>query len=221
MGILQSIAILLFLGSLLSFVVALVVLFWSLVRKNKELRKQSLIGILISLLVFFFSVAIYPNKDGSDSSNEKAKTEQTSSKSAYSSSSSSSYSYSSSSSSASYSYSSSSEPFDPNNYEVPDFAAWNHDQLENDKKVQVTGTVVQNTEDDGYHFLRVAIDGDYDKIIMAGITNYVYDDIIAEDDNVTFYGISKGLTSYESTFRKTVTLPLMSVDCYNINSYGN
>ena len=52
------------------------------------------------------------------------------------------YNYSSSSSS-NYSSSSSSEIFDPNNYEVPDFATWNHDQLEHDKKIQITGTVVQ------------------------------------------------------------------------------
>lgn len=120
------------------------------------------------------------------------------------------------------SYSSSSEEtFDPNNYEVPDFATWNHDQLERDKKIQITGTVVQNTEDDGIYYLRVAMDDDHDKIVMVGISKYVYDDVIAEDDNVTFYGVAKGLTSYESTLGKTVTLPLMYGHYYNINSYGN
>lgn len=120
------------------------------------------------------------------------------------------------------SYSSSSEEtFDPNNYEVPDFATWNHDQLERDKKIQITGTVVQNTEDDGIYYLRVAMDDDHDKIVMVGISKYVYDDVIAEDDNVTFYGVAKGLTSYESTLGKAVTLPLMYGHYYNINSYGN
>lgn len=120
------------------------------------------------------------------------------------------------------SYSSSSEEtFDPNNYEVPDFATWNHDQLEHDKKIQITGTVVQNMEDDGIYYLRVAMDDDHSKIVMVGISKYVYDDIIAEDDNVTFYGVAKGLTSYESTLGKTITLPLMYGHHYNINSYGN
>lgn len=120
------------------------------------------------------------------------------------------------------SYSSSSEEtFDPNNYEVPDFATWNHDQLEHDKKIQITGTVVQNMEDDGIYYLRVAMDDDHSKIVMVGISKYVYDDVIAEDDNVTFYGVAKGLTSYESTLGKTVTLPLMYGHYYNINSYGN
>ena len=40
------------------------------------------------------------------------------------------------------------------------------------------------------------------KIVMVGISKYVYDDVIAEDDNVTFYGVAKGLTSYESTLGK-------------------
>lgn len=130
------------------------------------------------------------------------------------------YNYSSSSSS-NYSSSSSSETFDPNNYEVPDFATWNHDQLEHDKKIQITGTVVQNMEDDGIYYLRVAMDDDHSKIVMVGISKYVYDDVIAENDNVTFYGVAKGLTSYESTLGKTVTLPLMYGHYYNINSYGN
>ena len=95
-------------------------------------------------------------------------------------------SYSSSSSSSS-SYSSSSE-FNPADYEVPDFNAWNHDQLEYGKKVQITGKVLQNMKDDYSYYIRLAMDDDYDKVVLIDIASYDYDDIIAEDDNVTFYG---------------------------------
>ncbi len=159
----------------------------------------------------------YDSKDKdiySDSSSSDSKTSDNSSSTKESS--------TTSSSETETSYSSSSEEtFDPNNYAVPDFATWNHDQLEHDKKIQITGTVVQNMEDDGIYYLRVAMDDDHSKIVMVGISKYVYDDVIAENDNVTFYGVAKGLTSYESTLGKTVTLPLMYGHYYNINSYGN
>lgn len=135
------------------------------------------------------------------------------------SSSSSSYSSSSSSSSSS-SYSPSSE-FNPADYEVPDFNAWNHDQLEYGKKVQITGKVLQNMKDGYSYYIRLAMDDDYDKVVLIDIASYDYDDIIAEDDNVTFYGTAEGLTSYESTWGKEVTLPSMSSEKYTVNSYGN
>lgn len=138
----------------------------------------------------------------------------------YSSSSSSYSSSSSSSSSSSYSYSSSSE-FNPADYEVPDFNTWNHDQLEYGKKVQITGKVLQNMKNGYSYYIRLAMDDDYDKVVLVDIASYDYDDIIAEDDNVTFYGTAEGLTSYESTWGKEVTLPSMSSEKYTVNSYGN
>ena len=139
----------------------------------------------------------------------------------YSSSSSSYSSSSSSSSSRSYSYYSSSSEFNPADYEVPDFNTWNHDQLEYGKKVQITGKVLQNMKDGYSYYIRLAMDDDYDKVVLIDIASYDYDDIIAEDDNVTFYGTAEGLTSYESTWGKEVTLPSMSSEKYTVNSYGN
>lgn len=126
------------------------------------------------------------------------------------------YSYSSSS----YSYSSSSE-FNPAEYEVPDFNTWNHDQLEYGKKVQITGKVLQTLKDGSYYNFRLAIDEDYDKVVLVELSSYEYSDVIAEDDNVTFYGTAEGLTSYESTLGKEVTLPSMDGSKYTVNSYGN
>lgn len=75
---------------------------------------------------------------------------------------------------------------------------------------------------DGYsYYIRLAMDDDYDKVVLIDIASYDYDDIIAEDNNVTFYGTAEGLTSYESTWGKEVTLPSMSSEKYTVNSYGN
>lgn len=123
-------------------------------------------------------------------------------------------------SSSSYSYSSSSE-FNPAEYEIPDFNTWNHDQLEYGKKVQITGKVLQTLKDGSYYNFRLAIDEDYDKVVLVELSSYEYSDVIAEDDNVTFYGTAEGLTSYESTWGKEVTLPSMDGSKYTVNSYGN
>ena len=69
--------VLLFLGGFLGFIVAVGALLWSFIKKNKDLRKKSLIGGLLAMIMFFTGVMISPTDD-SDSSVETPKTEQTS-----------------------------------------------------------------------------------------------------------------------------------------------
>ena len=69
--------VLLFLGGFLGFIVAVGALLWSFIKKNKDLRKKSLIGGLLAMIIFFTGVMISPTDD-SDSSVETPKTEQTS-----------------------------------------------------------------------------------------------------------------------------------------------
>ena len=71
--------VLLFLGGFLGFIVAIGALLWSFIKKNKDLRKKSLIGGLLAMIMFFTGVMISPT-DKSESSVETAKTEQTSTK---------------------------------------------------------------------------------------------------------------------------------------------
>ena len=71
--------VLLFLAGSLGFIVAIGVLLWSFIKKNKDLRKKSLIGGLLAIIMFFTGVMISPTDD-SDSSVETPKTEQTSTK---------------------------------------------------------------------------------------------------------------------------------------------
>ena len=60
------------------FIVSIGALLWSVIKKNKDLRKKSLIGGLLAMIMFFIGVLISPT-DKSESSVETAKTEQTSS----------------------------------------------------------------------------------------------------------------------------------------------
>ena len=69
--------VLLFFGGFLGFIVAIGALLWSFIKKNKDLRKKSLIGGLLAMIMFFTGVMISPTDD-SDSSVETPKTEQTS-----------------------------------------------------------------------------------------------------------------------------------------------
>ncbi|MBN6048135.1 hypothetical protein JY232_07955 [Streptococcus thermophilus] len=71
--------LLLSLVGFLGFIVAIGALLWSFIKKNKDLRKKSLIGGLLAMIMFFTGVVISPS-DESESSVETAKTEQTSKK---------------------------------------------------------------------------------------------------------------------------------------------
>ncbi|MCO4467014.1 hypothetical protein Si133o_01009 [Streptococcus infantarius subsp. infantarius] len=69
--------LLLFSVGFLGLNVAIGALLWSFIKKNKDLRKKSLIGGLLAMIMFFTGAMISPT-DKSDSSVETAKTEQTS-----------------------------------------------------------------------------------------------------------------------------------------------
>lgn len=71
--------VLLSLVGFLGFIVAIGALLWSFIKKNKDLRKKSLIGGLLAMIMFFTGAMISPT-DESESSVEKAKTEQSSTK---------------------------------------------------------------------------------------------------------------------------------------------
>ncbi|WEM59671.1 hypothetical protein P1T47_09900 [Streptococcus parauberis] len=89
------------------------------------------------------------------------------------------------------------------------------------KTIQITGEVVQNTPGKDGQYLRVALNGDYDSMVLVGIPNSYYKkNILAENDNVTINGVAMGVTTYESTMGGEITIPMMMADNYVINSYG-
>ncbi len=103
---------------------------------------------------------------------------------------------------------------DKANYSEVDYNQWNHDEIAVDTKVRVYGKVLQAMEDGKAYTLRVAINDDYDKIILVSIPSEYNNRVIAEDDHITLYGLVKGRQSYETVFKATKTLPLMVAYMY-------
>ena len=186
------------------------------IEKKNQYKK---IGIIVTLLLLFVIIVIsFINTKEQISNNQTT----SSSTSKQISSSKKSSSTSSSSLKESSSSSSSSVPSKPKitvdndkaNYSEVDYNKWNHDEIAVDTKVRVYGKVLQAMEDRKAYTLRVAINDDYDKIILVSIPSEYNNRVIAEDDHITLYGLVKGRQSYETVFKATKTLPLMVAYMY-------
>lgn len=70
-----------------------------------------------------------------------------------------------------------------------------------------TGKVVQIVKGDLFHTMRLAIDGDYKKMVKVDYANEASSKNILEGDNITVYGIFEGESSYTSTSGVKITLP--------------
>lgn len=77
------------------------------------------------------------------------------------------------------------------------------------KECSFSGEVVQVIESDNRCNLRVAVDGNYDKMLLVEYDPSILSSRILEKDNVTLYGTSCGTTSYESTLGGNITIPSM------------
>ena len=84
------------------------------------------------------------------------------------------------------------------------------------KAVCYSGEVVQLLEGEEYNNLRVAIDGDYDKMIYLEYEPSIIPTRVLEDDTITFYGIYYGIYQYESTMGATISIPAVAVDYIEI-----
>ena len=192
------------------------------IEKKNQFKK---IGIIVTLLLLFVIIVIsFINTKEQISNNQTTSTSKQISSSKKSSSTSSSKSSSSSSSSSKASSSSSSSvPSKPKitvdndkaNYGEVDYNSWNHDEVAVNTKVRVYGKVLQAMEDRKAYTLRVAINDDYDKIILVSIPSEYNNRVIAEDDHITLYGLAQGRQSYETVFKATKTLPYMVAYMYD------
>lgn len=70
-----------------------------------------------------------------------------------------------------------------------------------------TGKVVQVVKGDLFHTMRLAIDGDYKKMVKVDYANEASSKNVLEGDNITVYGIFEGESSYTSTSGAKITLP--------------
>lgn len=100
------------------------------------------------------------------------------------------------------------------NYKIPDYNQWNHEELSDGTKVKVSGEIVQTIYEDSAVGIRLAVDGNYDTIVYAVINEDYYQETVSEGDIVTLYGYSFGRISYESTLKATITIPYMEVSMY-------
>lgn len=77
------------------------------------------------------------------------------------------------------------------------------------KNITLTGEVIQVVEGDDETDLRVAVDGNYDNVIMVGYDPDIMNGSrILENDKITFYAESLGTTTYKSTMGGKITVPL-------------
>lgn len=97
-----------------------------------------------------------------------------------------------------------------------DNIARNPDDYEG-KAVKFSGKVIQIIEGEGETQMRFAVDGDYDKIIYCGYNPDILDSRILENDEITIYGISINLISYEAALGQTVTIPGVYIDYIETN----
>ena len=191
-------------------------------RKMGKKGQSKKIGIIVTLLLLFVIIVIsFINTRGQISNNQTttSSTKSTTTTSKVESSKSSTTSSSPTTSSSSTTTSPSTKPkttvdSDKSNYSEVDYDKWNHDEIALDTKVRVYGKVLQAIEDGKNYTLRVAINDDYDKIILVLIPSEFNNRVIAEDDHITLYGLVKGRQSYETVFKATKTLPLMVAYMY-------
>ena len=217
-SMLKATAILFFVVSVLMIVLNLIFIIISSIKKSEVNKESSIKYFIVGILTVILSIA-FAQYVNNTPSNSKKTTSQSTSKSSTSSSKNSSSSSSSKESSPSSSSSVPSKPKitvdnDKANYGEVDYNKWNHDEIAVDTKVRVYGKVLQAMEDGKAYTLRVAINDDYDKIILVSIPSEYNNRVIAEDDHITLYGLVKGRQSYETIFKSTKTLPLMVAYMY-------
>lgn len=111
-------------------------------------------------------------------------------------------------------------PDDYKNGTTYDDLARNPDQHKDDK-VSFTGKVVQTIpdDDDSVTQMRVAINGDYDNMMLVDVSNdNLNGSRVLENDKITFYGDSGGIITYKSTMGAKIQIP--GVKAYRVDDKG-
>jgi excinuclease UvrABC helicase subunit UvrB len=80
------------------------------------------------------------------------------------------------------------------------------------KKITIKGTVLQVIENGNDVALRVALNGDTNKVIYVAYKIGGDYKRILENDNVAIMGISNGLFTYQSSLNTDITIPLVNAD---------
>ncbi|MBZ9635607.1 toxin regulator [Clostridium sp. FP1] len=90
-----------------------------------------------------------------------------------------------------------------------------------DQKVKFYGKVIHVMEDRLYVKLRIAVNDNYDTILIATCYKNQFDSRVLENDEITIRGVSTGITDYGFTRKSTkggkVMLPGVGVDMIDYN----
>ncbi len=85
------------------------------------------------------------------------------------------------------------------------------------ENVTLSGTIIQVLEGSSSSQYRLAVDDDYNNIVLIDIPEKLLDSRVLEDDILTIYGESEGTVDYESTMGGNITVPFVSVDKFETN----
>lgn len=79
------------------------------------------------------------------------------------------------------------------------------------KKVKFKGKVIQVMEGTDTIQIRLAVNGNYDNVLLGEYSSNIVESRILEDDYITVYGVSAGLITYESTMGGNITIPSIAI----------
>lgn len=80
------------------------------------------------------------------------------------------------------------------------------------EKVKFTGKVIQVLQDTDLVTIRLAIDSNYDQVILGSYPLDLTTSRVLEDDIITVYGTSTGEYTYTSTMKSSITVPSMVIE---------
>lgn len=212
----------LFVVSLLLIVLNLILLIISSIKKNKVNKNSSITYLIIAIITFILSIALYVSNN--DSSNSKKTVSQSTSKSSTSSSKSKSNSSSSQESSSSSTKSrtipsveNKDVDMDKTKYKpLTSYDEWVHDELPRYMKIRIRGEVGQVADDPGGIIVRLILTElgeNYGKIVSILIPTKYISRTIVYGDTLTFYGETNGTGNYQYQ-EGFITLPIMIAYMY-------
>lgn len=214
----MGLAIFLSIVGLLGFIVGLIMLIMNLIKKKP--KKVGLIITCVSAISFIAGVAVSASTNASTStasSTSASKTDKSTSEVANSSSTESSDSEDVTFDSEIKEDSTPKEvnPADYNTGITYDTLARTPDEHIGNK-VTLSGEIVQVIEGDDASQYRMAVDQDYDKMVLIEVPADQLSSRILENDLITIYGVSQGTVDYESTIGGTITVPAITVDKFEV-----
>lgn len=214
----MGLAIFLSIVGLLGFIVGLIMLIMNLIKKKP--KKVGLIITCVSAILLIAGVAVSASTNASTStasSTSASKTDKSTSEVANSSSTESSDSEDVTFDSEIKEASTPKEvnPADYNTGITYDTLTRTPDEHIGNK-VTLSGEIVQVIEEDDASQYRMAVDQDYDKMVLIEVPTDQLSSRILENDLITIYGVSQGTIDYESTIWGTNTVPAITVDKFEV-----